>query len=108
MMSKAFRLTLPMGDMTSDDRISSKMRELRLQFGHEATLMFKRRGKTLLIPVTVVNISFSIPHDEKDPVTVNCVTVRSELGGELQVAPTDLRHGTVLDRISLALQVEED
>lgn len=90
---------------TNDDRIRRALRAAPFSPGQEAVLIYRKRSRTANVPVTIVGLEVSVGQrdDVITDVLVLAYVVKSEFGGELTVRAEDLRPGTALDRITLAL-----
>ena len=77
--------------------------------GDSAILLYRRKGRTANVPVEIMRILFDVGvGSNSGPLKVIAYVVRSEMGGELTVRAADLRPGSVLDRISVALESDDE
>jgi len=80
--------------------------------GQEAVLLYKHKGRTYQIPVTVVmavwesDHSFTSKKPTKPRADISYV-VKSSLGGTMTVSGALLRPGGTLDRIAIALEFDD-
>jgi len=77
--------------------------------GDAAILLYRRKGRAANVPVRVMRILVDVGvGPEGADLKVLAYVVKSELGGELTVRAADLRPGSVLDRISVALESDDE
>jgi len=93
-------------------RNSAAPRDVVYAAGDEAILLYSHKGRTYQIPVVVEKSvwepdhRFSCEKPSKASPDIAYV-VRSVLGGTMTVGSRHLRHGSVLDRIAIALEFDD-
>jgi hypothetical protein len=86
-----------------------KRRDSTFTGGDSAVLLYRRKGRVANVPVQIMGIIFDVGVGSNGgDLKVLAYVVRSELGGELTVPAADLRPGSVLDRISIALESDDE
>lgn len=88
-----------------EDRVIRALKLAKFGPGDRALYIIYRRGEQLRVPVTIVGLVLDVPSDEEtnSEVRVPAFVVASDLGGRLTVPAGELRHGSALDRLRLAL-----